>query len=372
MSYFELYQENPSLFLIVLLISFVVTIFVYGAFPLIFAKTTKKPITKKKYKRLCYGLNIIGMAFFIVLNGAASGGPYFLWTWIFSNYGVKILNSRDLMKDNGQSNGLNSDKSQNNFCENMKKTTEKSQQNPDLDIDKMSPQEAAEYLVAEQLGEKYTPKVERDKKPKVKYCSQCGSQIDPVTKKCTGCSKQYFRRFKFTKFFVVVTALTLVIAILSTICVLQYINIQKSKDKTSPLETLTTSSNVATMTVAIEADFVPYSWIKDGNYYGLHVDISKEIAKRTGKNISFVVVDFHDMISGVDSGLYDMAFGLEKTPDREKIVAFTDEYYDGMCAIYYTKGEKASFSEWTEHVKILNDIKEDGTLRNLLSKYNLS
>ena len=143
------------------------------------------------------------------------------------------------------------------------------------------------------------------------------------------------------------------------------------EDKTITLETQTTSNSVVTMKVAIEL-FPPYSWVEDGNYYGLHVDLAKEIAKRTDKNVIFVVVDFDDMISGVDSGLYDMAFGLERTSSREEIVAFTDEYYDGMCAIYHTKGEKPSFSEWTEYTKILNDVKEDGTLRQLLSKYNLS
>lgn len=132
------------------------------------------------------------------------------------------------------------------------------------------------------------------------------------------------------------------------------------------------NSNADTLKVAIEADFVPYSWSENGEYCGLHVDIAKEIAKRTGKTVSFVVVDFHDMISGVDSGLYDMAFGLEKTPERAELVTFTDEYYDGMYAIYHTKDEKPSFSEWTEYTKTLQEIKEDGTLDTLLSKYNLS
>lgn len=236
MSYFELYQENPSLFLTVLLISFVVTIFVYGAFPLIFAKTTKKPITKKKYKRLCYGLNIIGMVCFIVLNGAASGGPYLLWTWIFSNCGVKTLNSRELLKENEQTNGLNNGELENNSCENEKESTEKFQQNSDLDIDKISPQEVAEYLVAEQFGEKYIPKEKQDKKIKIKYCSQCGSQIDPVTKKCTGCGKQHFRGLRFTKFSITVIALASVIAIVSTLGLLQYINTQELKAEISDLE----------------------------------------------------------------------------------------------------------------------------------------
>ena len=103
MSYFELFQESPILFFCLLLLSAVTTVLIYGAFPIIFAKARKTPITKKKYKGLCYGINIIGMAFFVVLNGASSGGPYLLWTWIFSNYGAKKLDAKDLLMEIEQS-----------------------------------------------------------------------------------------------------------------------------------------------------------------------------------------------------------------------------------------------------------------------------
>ena len=97
MSYFELYQENPALLFLVLIISLVVTLLVYGAFPVIFAKTRKTPITKKKYKCLCYGINFIGLVFFVALNGVSNGAPYILWTWIFSNYGIKTLETKGLL-----------------------------------------------------------------------------------------------------------------------------------------------------------------------------------------------------------------------------------------------------------------------------------
>ena len=97
MGYFELLQESPMLFFLVLVISLVVTLFVYGAFPVIFAKMRKTPITKKKYKRLCYGINFIGLVFFVALNGASNGAPYLLWTWIFSNYGAKTLETKGLL-----------------------------------------------------------------------------------------------------------------------------------------------------------------------------------------------------------------------------------------------------------------------------------
>ena len=99
MTYFELFQESPALFFLVIVISLVVTLLVYGAFPIIFSKTRKTPITKKKYKGLCYGINAIGLVFFVALNGASNGAPYLLWTWIFSNYGVKTLEAKGLLSD---------------------------------------------------------------------------------------------------------------------------------------------------------------------------------------------------------------------------------------------------------------------------------
>ena len=99
MTYFDLFQESPALFFLVIVISLVVTLLVYGAFPVIFSKTRKTPITKKKYKGLCYGINAIGLVFFVALNGASNGAPYLLWTWIFSNYGVKTLEAKGLLSD---------------------------------------------------------------------------------------------------------------------------------------------------------------------------------------------------------------------------------------------------------------------------------
>ena len=79
------------------ILALLITMFVYGAFPVSFAIMRKKPITKKKYTRLCYGINFIGLVFFVALNGASNGAPYLLWTWIFSNYGAKTLETKGLL-----------------------------------------------------------------------------------------------------------------------------------------------------------------------------------------------------------------------------------------------------------------------------------
>lgn len=99
MSSYELLQESPGLYFLILFISLIVTVFVYGAFPVIYAKKLKTPITSKQYKKRCYWTNAIGIVFFFVLNGAASAAPYMLWTWIFSNKGLKTLEARNLLSD---------------------------------------------------------------------------------------------------------------------------------------------------------------------------------------------------------------------------------------------------------------------------------
>ena len=97
---YELFQQGPAAYIPVLLLSLVVTVVAYGAFPLIFAKVRNTPITKKKYRRLCYGINVAVMFMFIVINGeASSGGPYLLWTWIFSSWGTRILEDKGLLDD---------------------------------------------------------------------------------------------------------------------------------------------------------------------------------------------------------------------------------------------------------------------------------
>lgn len=86
-------------------------------------------------------------------------------------------------------------------------------------------------------GEANTGFILSDKTPKkekpLKYCSRCGSVINSKTNACTGCGKQYFRGFRFTKFSTTVIVMSLVIAIVSTLCVFQYVNTQ---DRINDLE----------------------------------------------------------------------------------------------------------------------------------------
>lgn len=66
-------------------------------------------------------------------------------------------------------------------------------------------------------------------KPPVKYCSRCGSPIDPVSKKCTGCGKQYFKGISLKAFLIGFLIFCLVLSLVANI--LLFVKLQKKQEE---------------------------------------------------------------------------------------------------------------------------------------------
>lgn len=65
---------------------------------------------------------------------------------------------------------------------------------PDLDIDKMTPQEAAEYLVAEQINKMQEQKTQETYNENVvRYCTHCGKELAANSNFCAHCGTQVVR-----------------------------------------------------------------------------------------------------------------------------------------------------------------------------------
>ena len=94
MSY-EIFQEGPAVYIPVLIVSLLITVIAYGAIPVIIAKTRKSRISKKSYRWMCFGWNILVMVLFTALG--SSGTAYILWTWVFSEWGIKTLDKRGVL-----------------------------------------------------------------------------------------------------------------------------------------------------------------------------------------------------------------------------------------------------------------------------------
>lgn len=159
----ELFNQGPGVYVPFLLISILITAVSYAVFPLFFARIRKKGITARKYRGLCYIFNFLVMVFFIALNGSSSGAPYVLWTSVFCHFGLKTLKRKNLIA------AIN-DPISNPPSETVVEYTGKFQQTA--------------VVASAPVG---------SKKAKNRFCKHCGSPIDPASKKCTGCGKQYFR-----------------------------------------------------------------------------------------------------------------------------------------------------------------------------------
>lgn len=93
-------------------------------------------------------------------------------------------------------------------------------------------------------------------------------------------------------------------------------------------------SDGETLSVAICANREPMCYIKDNEYYGLDVEIIRNIAYDLGYKIKFVNMDFSALIASIQSGKTDLAISnITNTEERAKLVDFTQDYFDNPDVI---------------------------------------
>lgn len=92
---YELFKQGAEVYVPLLLLSLVITLAAYGAFPLIFAAARRRVITSKRYRVICFGFNLLVMIAFCIINERfTSWAPYIIWTAAFSSVGVRMLEKR--------------------------------------------------------------------------------------------------------------------------------------------------------------------------------------------------------------------------------------------------------------------------------------
>ena len=159
---YELFNQGPAAYIPIILVSLLITLVAYGAFPLVFARMRKKTITKKKYNLFCYCVNFLVMVLFVAVNGnSSSGAPYLLWTWVFSMSGIKTLQIRGVLEE-----------TQNNNYKNDLSTEVAEVANTTISKDSMIA--AAEHPVSEEM-------------PRIRFCRKCGFELIDGSEFCSRC-----------------------------------------------------------------------------------------------------------------------------------------------------------------------------------------
>ena len=95
----------------------------------------------------------------------------------------------------------------------------------------------------------------------------------------------------------------------------------KSSDKQAA------SDKKETLVMATNATFPPYEYVDGQDYAGIDVEVAQAIADELGMELQIQDVEFGSIISGVQSGKFDIGMaGITVTEDRKKSVNFTNTY----------------------------------------------
>jgi len=80
--------------------------------------------------------------------------------------------------------------------------------------------------------------------------------------------------------------------------------------------------------IGTNAEFPPFEYLEANELKGFDIDIIKALAKEIGQEINIKNYNWEGLLPALQSQKIDLIIaGMTKTPDRTKIVSFTDSYY---------------------------------------------
>ncbi len=89
------------------------------------------------------------------------------------------------------------------------------------------------------------------------------------------------------------------------------------------------------LVVATSTGFEPFEMVDEsGKYSGVDLEIAYYLAQELGKELVIQDMDFDAVVNSVQSGICDIGMaGLSVTPDRQKVVTFSDSYYNASQVV---------------------------------------
>lgn len=96
-----------------------------------------------------------------------------------------------------------------------------------------------------------------------------------------------------------------------------------------------------TIRAVTDATFPPMEFVKDGKRTGFDIELVEALAGAMGKKVEWIDIDFKGLIPALQAGRADIAVSaIYITPERSKVVDFTDPYYAGGLVVL-TKADGA-------------------------------
>ncbi|WP_458372321.1 transporter substrate-binding domain-containing protein [Pseudomonas lactis] len=120
--------------------------------------------------------------------------------------------------------------------------------------------------------------------------------------------------------------------------------------------------------IALEANTPPYNFKEGDKLAGFEVELGELLAKEMEVRSSFITTDNADLLSGVETGKYDVAINhMSMTAELEDRFDFSEAYHQKpQLAIPFQKGNPAFKSSLNGALKRVTD---DGRLKALTKKW---
>ena len=120
--------------------------------------------------------------------------------------------------------------------------------------------------------------------------------------------------------------------------------------------------------IALEANTPPYNFKEGDKLAGFEVELGELLAKEMEVRSSFITTDNADLLSGVETGKYDVAINhIAMTAELEDRFDFSEAYHQKPAlAIPFQKGNPAFKTSLNGALKRLKD---DGRLKALSQKW---
>jgi polar amino acid transport system substrate-binding protein len=100
------------------------------------------------------------------------------------------------------------------------------------------------------------------------------------------------------------------------------------------------------ITVGVNSENPPWIFMQDGTMTGFEADIIEEFAKRKGYEVEYKSAPFATVLTGVQSGQWDIAMSsIWVKQERVEVMDFADPYYDAQIGMMTPKGGLTTFEE---------------------------
>ncbi|MCR5671681.1 MAG: basic amino acid ABC transporter substrate-binding protein [Butyrivibrio sp.] len=117
-----------------------------------------------------------------------------------------------------------------------------------------------------------------------------------------------------------------------------------SSDKSGAKETLTVGTNAA---------FPPFEYVgDDGNPDGFDIALIKAIGEKTGMEVQIQDMEFDSLVSSIGSKIDVAIAGMTVTEERQKMVDFSESYYEAVQSVIVPKGAAIASADDLKNLKI--------------------